>query len=93
MCSKHFCGDDKSLEPFLACGLIPLDKNPGLRPIGVGEVLRRIIASVVMRTFRSEIMDSAGNFQLCAGQRAGCEAAVHAMKEMFCWLLLCSVGC
>ena len=36
-----------------------------------------------MRTFRSEIMDSAGNFQLCAGQRAGCEAAVHAMKEIF----------
>ena len=31
-----------SLETFLACRLIPLDKNPGLRHIGIGEVLRRI---------------------------------------------------
>ena len=43
MCSKNFCGDDKSLEPFLACGLIPLDKNPGLRPIGAGEVLDELL--------------------------------------------------
>ena len=78
--SKRFCGDDDSLEPFLACRLIPLDKNPGIRPIGIGEVLRRIIAKAVMRTFRSEIMDSVGCYQLCGGQRAGCEAAVHAMK-------------
>eukprot|EP00794_Sanderia_malayensis_P018637 gene18637-biopygen15703 len=83
ICSRRFCCEDNSLEAFLACKLIPLDKNPGLRPIGVGEVLRRIIAKAVIRTFRSEIMDSAGNFQLCAGQRAGCEAAVHAMKEIF----------
>ena len=27
---------------FLACRLIPLNKNQGLRPIGVGEILRRI---------------------------------------------------
>ena len=31
------------LEAFTACRLIPLDKNPGIRPIGVGEVLRRIV--------------------------------------------------
>ena len=34
-----------SLEAFLANRLIPLDKNLGLRPIGVGEVLRRICLS------------------------------------------------
>ena len=27
-----------SLEAFTACKLIPLDKKPGFRPIGVGEV-------------------------------------------------------
>ncbi len=83
ICTKRFCGVDNSLEAFPACKLIPLNKNPGLRPIGVGEVLRRIIARTVMRSFQSDILDSAGNFQLCAGQRAGCEAAVHAMKGIF----------
>ena len=33
------------LEPLTACRLIPLNKNPGVRPIGVGEVLRRISVS------------------------------------------------
>ena len=37
-----------SLEPLLACRLIPLDKNPGLRPIGVGEIVRRIAGKVVV---------------------------------------------
>ena len=31
------------LEAFTSCKLIPLDKNPGIRPIGVREVLRRIV--------------------------------------------------
>ena len=33
----------KLLEPLVASRLIPLNKNPGVRPIGVGEVLRKII--------------------------------------------------
>ena len=35
-----------NLEAYLACRLILLDKCPGLRPIGVGEVLRCIIGKV-----------------------------------------------
>ena len=29
------------------------------------------------------ILKSAGSLQLCAGQPAGCEAAVHAMTDIF----------
>ena len=31
--------DPESVEALMACRLIPLDKNPGLRPVGKGEVL------------------------------------------------------
>jgi len=70
-------------EAFLACRLIPLDKNPGLRQIGVGEVLRRIIGKAVMVVPRNHVKKSVGSLQVCAGQEAGCEAAIHAMKDIF----------
>ena len=41
----------------MACRLIPLDKNPGLRPIGIGEVLRRIIGKAVSITLRKDLLD------------------------------------
>ena len=30
-----------------------------------------------------DILEAAGSFQLCAGQNAGNEAVVHAMREIF----------
>ena len=72
-----------SLEGFLACQLIPLKKNPGLRPIGVGEVLRRIIRKVIVSVVRNDITSSVGSLQVCAGHEAGCEAAIHAMHTIF----------
>ena len=32
--------DPICLEVFVACRLLPLDKNPGMHPIGAGEVTR-----------------------------------------------------
>ena len=75
--------DPVGLSPFLACRLIALDKNPGVRPIGVGETARRIIAKAILFVTRGDIQDAAGSLQLCAGQIAGAEAAVHATRESF----------
>ena len=63
--------------------LIALDEGPGVRPIGVAEIARRIIGKAIMTVIGPSVQDAAGSVQLCAGQEAGCEAAVHAMREIF----------
>ena len=69
-------------ESLLACRLIPLDKNPGLRPIGIGKVLHRIASKVVASHIREYIMSALGSLQVCAGYEAGCESLVHAKHEI-----------
>ena len=71
-----------SLEAFKACRLIPLDKKPGLRPIGVVDVLRRIAQKLILMIFKKDIKDAAGPLQLSAGQEAGAKAAIHAMRDI-----------
>ena len=41
-----------SLEAYTAFRVIPLAKNPGVRPIGVGEVLRRIIIKAIISVIK-----------------------------------------
>ena len=36
-----------------------------------------------MKTVKQDLQDAVGSLQLCAGQDAGCEAAVHAMSSIF----------
>ena len=71
------------LEGYTSCRLIPLDKSPGIRPIGVGEVLRRIVGKTVAGFLKEEIKEAAGPLQVCAGHSAGSEAAIHAMSQVF----------
>ena len=80
---QRYCGNDGSLEAFLACKLIFVDKNPEARPIGIGEGIERILGRVVMITFRRNILENASDLQLCEGHRGGCEAAVHSLSSIF----------
>ena len=72
-----------SLKTFIASRLVPLDKNPNLRPIGIGEVLRRIAGKVVMSIVKDDVTKAVGNLQLCGEQDAGCNAAIHSMHDIF----------
>ena len=40
LCTSYI--DPALLQPYVACRLIPLDKKPGVRPVGIGEVLRTL---------------------------------------------------
>ena len=75
--------DPKGISAFVACRLIALDKHPGVRPIGIGETIRRIINKAIALALRDEIQDATGALQVCAGQLSGCEAAVHSMHKIF----------
>ena len=75
--------DYDGLKAFVACRLIPLDKRPGVHPIGVCEVSRRIISKAILNTISNDIQHTAGTLQLCAGQPAGIEAAIHAMCQLY----------
>ena len=80
--------DPTTLEPYTACRLIPLDKAPGekelqIRPIGVGEVLRRIVGKTIAWALSEDIQEAAGSLQISTGLKGGSEAAIHAMKDLY----------
>ena len=57
--------------------------SPGVRPIGVGEVLRRVIGKAMLEVTTDDIRKVVGTLQLCAGQISGCEAGIHAMRNLW----------
>ena len=73
----------ESLEALLPGRLIPLNKLPSVRPIGIGKVLRRIIGKAVMSVVKKEVVQAAGSLQVCAGQVAGVESDIHSMVDLF----------
>ena len=75
--------DPQGVAALTANRLIALDKCPGVRPIGVGEIVRRIISKAVLFVIKSDVLEAAGTLQLCAGHEAGCEAAIHSVCCIF----------
>ena len=80
--------DPNTLEAYLAGRLLALDKAPGdpelqVRPIAVGEVLRRIVGKTIAWSLHSEIQEAAGPLQVSTGLKGGAEAAIHSMKKIF----------
>jgi hypothetical protein len=71
------------IRALMANRLIALDKCPGLRPIGVGECLRRMIGKNVMEQTGLSLKEECGSDQLASNLEGGIEGAVHAMNEIY----------
>ena len=52
-----------------------------MRPVGIGETLRRALAKLVTRAAGDQAKTTCGNLQLCAGLEAGIEGATHAVGQ------------
>ena len=63
--------------------LIALEKNPGIRPVGVGETWRRLMAKCLLRVAGPEAKAACGTTQIAGGVEAGIEGATHAMRVLW----------
>ena len=72
------------ISTLLACRLVPLKKKDnGIRPVGVGECLRRIIGKTITGLLKEDIIHAVGTLQTCVGLESGIEAAIHAVRKSF----------
>ncbi|CAB9501557.1 expressed unknown protein [Seminavis robusta] len=60
-----------------------LDKFPGVRPIGIGNIERRYIAKCVLAVAGPAAAAAAGTSQLSVGLKAGIEGAVHTANHVW----------
>ena len=72
------------ISPFLCAAslLAPKKKDGGLRPIAVGEVLRRLTSKCVSRAVQPEAISILSPLQVGVGIPVGCESIVHSVSSL-----------
>ena len=65
------------------CRLKALDKYPGVRSIGIGEVMRSITGRKIVDCIRQNLASRGGNMQLHLGQKCGIEHAIHSLCHSY----------
>ena len=71
------------LIAFNGCRLVAMDKGPGTRLIGIGEVMHRITGPIIGDCIRQYLSSISGNMQLCLGQKCGRQHAIHSLRRTF----------
>ena len=63
--------------------LITLDKQPGIRPVGVGNTWRRMMATCLLQVAWPEDKSACGTTQNSGGLEARIEGAIHVMRVLW----------
>ena len=66
---------------MMCCRLVALDKQPGVRPLGIGEVLRRAITKCALVVCGEDVKAACGSKNLCAGLEDGIEGVIHVVSR------------
>ena len=61
--------------------LCSLDKQPGVHPLGIGCIIRRLITKCALKAGGADAKAACGSKQLCAGLKAVIEGVIHAVME------------
>ena len=77
---------------FMLDCLIALDKQPGMRPVGVGETWRSIFSKIVLMVTGPEATMACRDDQLCPGLKSGIDGAVHGVRAIWEKTRLRSIG-
>jgi hypothetical protein len=59
------------------------DDEGGIRPLGIGEVLRRLICKAILAVTKGDLQDACSPRQLACGLPGGCEAAAHTLQTLW----------
>lgn len=59
--------DPSTIEALVACRLIPLDKNSGIRPIAIRKVLRKIMGKAIGWSLKNDLMESTRPLKAAGG--------------------------
>ena len=71
------------LIAYNSCQLVALDKCPGVRLVGIGEVLRRITGRKIVDCIRQDLTSLGGSTQLCLCQKSCIKYAIHSLHHSF----------
>ena len=73
----------RKIKALFSCRLIALDKQPGVRPIRLGETLRRLLGKAVAELTGDDLAYAFGSEQLAYGVSCGIEGSIHGLRELF----------
>ena len=68
---------------FISGQLITLDKQPGVRPVGVGETWRHLFAKIVCKVTGPEATMACQDKQLCARLKAGIDSTIYGVQALW----------
>ena len=71
------------LIAYNGCRLVALDKCPGVRPIGISEILRRITGRIIVDRIREDLTLLNGKMLLRLGQKCVIEDAICLLRYGF----------
>ena len=68
---------------FMSSRLIAIDKQPGVRPVGVGETWHHIFSNIVLKVTVTEENMAFHDDQMCAGLKAIIDGKIHGVQSLW----------